>query len=80
MIKKEANISVMKVNDRIFFASKDVDLSKDSLTIPVQVKGAIGTVEFFFDKVIFHPANGDDIEYAPEAIIEMAEGGDIQWG
>ncbi len=80
MIKREAEIGVYKVGDKIYFASREVDLSKESLILPVEVKGKVGTVEFFVDKVIFHPADGDDVEYAPEAIMEIAENGEIEWG
>lgn len=59
MIFPKADVMLFKDKDgNIFFHSKDVDLDKKSLSVPIELEGGLGTIEFKRTIVIVHPPNG----------------------
>lgn len=59
MIVPEAEFMIME--DRrgnLYFHSQMVDLDKKSLSIPIELEGGMGTMEFKRSVAIIHPPNG----------------------
>lgn len=74
MIFPEVNFAVCRDNKGgLFFDSPDVNLDEDSLVVPCDCEGGMGTIEFHRRYVIVHPANGESKRLSALEFIRMTE-------
>lgn len=70
MIFKEFNIRILCKGDKYRFVSDKADLKVTTITAPYDFDGVIGTIEFAYNKVIFHPPNGNDLTLSAKKFYE----------
>ena len=73
IIFSEANFSVYRDEKGIYFDSPDVNLDEDSLVVPADCEGGLGTIEFHRRYVILHPANSESKKLSALEFIKVLE-------